>query len=282
MLKIYLLFMTFLLSFYCHAQIPQPAMPRDYRSRVTIDSASLKVVYSCKIRKVLHVESYSSDIQTLEFGNKYIKYYSNNAELIDSLKSANKSAILGKDNDGNTRDGIYEDIYINYPHNGEMSVFSRFIKRNFLYTEAIPRLDWNISTEADTVLNYRCFKAHTTFRGRTWTAWFTMDIPLNYGPWKLSGLPGLILKAVDSDGYFSFEAIGISKSNITPLVMYDEPYQKCKREDILRMNDLRWKDSNYLMKIASGQEAITFSRESLNGTTDHNRPKIVIPQKELE
>ncbi len=285
MLKFYIsLFICIIslsLGYDCCAQIPQPARPRDYNSRVTVDTASIKVIYSCKIRRVLHIESYSSDIQTLEFGKKYIKYYSNNAEMIDSLKYANKSTLLGKDNDGNYREGTYEDIFINYPQAGTMSVFSRFMKKNFSYTETIPKLNWNISSEVDTVLNYNCIKAYTSFRGRKWIAWFTMDIPLNYGPWKLSGLPGLILKAEDSDKYFSFEAVGITQNDISPMIIYDEPTQKCKREDILRMNDLRWKDSNYLIKITSGNEAISFSNNDFNNT-NHNNSNIIIPQKELE
>lgn len=279
-ISLFICIVSLSLEYECFAQIPQPAQPRDYKSRVTVDTVSLKVIYSCKIRRVLHVESYSSDLQTLEFGKKYIKYYSNNAELIDSLKQANKSALLGKDNNGNYREGTYEDIFIDYPQGGTMRVFSRFMKKNFLYTEAIPKLNWNITSEVDTILNYNCIKAYTSFRGRKWIAWFTMDIPLNYGPWKLSGLPGLILKAEDSDKYFSFEAVGISQNN-SPMVIYDEPTQKCKREDILRMNDLRWKDSNYLIKITSGNEAISFSNSDFN-MTKHNNSNIIIPQKELE
>lgn len=286
MLRNYISFFIFIASLslqcICYAQIPQPAQPRDYKSRVSIDTVSIKVIYSCKIRRVLHVESYSSDIQTLEFGKKYIKYYSNNAELIDSLKHANKNTLLGKDNNGNYREGTYEDIFINYPQEGSLSVFSRFMKKTFLYTEPTPNLNWEISSEVDTVLNYNCIKAYTSFRGRKWIAWFTMDIPLNYGPWKLAGLPGLILKAEDSDRYFSFEAIGITQSNSSPIIIYNDPIQKCKREDILRMNDLRWKDSDYLIKITSGREAVSFSNNDFNNTIHQNNSNIIIPQKEME
>lgn len=34
--------------------------------------------------------------------------------------------------------------------------------------------------------------ATTQFRGLTYTAWFALDIPINEGPWKFHGLPGLI------------------------------------------------------------------------------------------
>lgn len=79
--------------------------------------------------------------------------------------------------------------------------------------ETIPPQDWEITGDTLTVLNYLCQKAETTFRGRSYNAWFTLDIPVNDGPWKLYGLPGMILKAEDSQGIFKFEAIGISQAS---------------------------------------------------------------------
>ncbi|MDR1743418.1 MAG: GLPGLI family protein [Dysgonamonadaceae bacterium] len=71
--------------------------------------------------------------------------------------------------------------------------------------------DWEVSADTLTVLNYVCMKATTRFRGRTYTAWFATDIPVNDGPWKFYGLPGLILKIEDSEHVFNFEAIGLKK-----------------------------------------------------------------------
>ena len=41
---------------------------------------------------------------------------------------------------------------------------------------------------------------------RKYTAYFAEDIPVSYGPWKLQGLPGLILEAYDSEGRIHFTA----------------------------------------------------------------------------
>lgn len=75
--------------------------------------------------------------------------------------------------------------------------------------EEISGIGWKISSDTATVLNYICRKAMATFRGRNYIVWFTTDIPVNEGPWKLHGLPGLILKAETTESLFSFTAIGL-------------------------------------------------------------------------
>ena len=59
-------------------------------------------------------------------------------------------------------------------------------------------INWKLSNEDKKIGIYTVQKATATFRGRNYTAWFTTQIPLPYGPWKLSGLPGLILEAYDT------------------------------------------------------------------------------------
>lgn len=64
------------------------------------------------------------------------------------------------------------------------------------------KIDWEITNEKKIINSYNCQKAVGIFRGRTYTAWFTLEIPLPYGPWKLYGLPGLIIEAYDESKEF--------------------------------------------------------------------------------
>ncbi|MBS1572191.1 MAG: GLPGLI family protein [Bacteroidetes bacterium] len=59
------------------------------------------------------------------------------------------------------------------------------------------------------ILGYTCEKAESNFRGKKWIVWYTKNIPSPFGPWKLRGLPGLILEATDEDGYYTFTAVQI-------------------------------------------------------------------------
>lgn len=78
--------------------------------------------------------------------------------------------------------------------------------------EETPKIDWQIQDETKKIGDLTCIKATTTFRGRNYTAWFTMVVPLPFGPWKLQGLPGLIVEAYDTDKeiYWYFKELNSS------------------------------------------------------------------------
>ena len=67
------------------------------------------------------------------------------------------------------------------------------------------RQKWIIQQDSDKqIAGYPCQLGYCHFRGRTWKAWFTTDIPVSNGPWKLAGLPGLILEAYDSAYHYHY------------------------------------------------------------------------------
>ncbi|NCI50127.1 GLPGLI family protein [Sediminibacterium roseum] len=83
---------------------------------------------------------------------------------------------------------------------------------NALYgkEEPLPKLDWSILPQKKQILEQECQMATTTFKGRRYTAWFAPAIPINAGPWKLQGLPGIILAANDDRNEISFTCTKIS------------------------------------------------------------------------
>lgn len=56
-------------------------------------------------------------------------------------------------------------------------------------------LEWTILNETKTIGDFTAIAAEAYISDRKWIAYFTLDIPINYGPWRLHGLPGLVLEA---------------------------------------------------------------------------------------
>jgi len=81
------------------------------------------------------------------------------------------------------------------------------IKFDTLFVKDTARIiSWELLNETKKINSFNCQKARGNFRGRTYTVWFTNDIPVSLGPWKLNGLPGLILEATDSLNQFQYFA----------------------------------------------------------------------------
>ena len=78
-----------------------------------------------------------------------------------------------------------------------------------LLSEKTGEITWTLHNDIKLVGNYMCQKATTRFRGRDYEVWFAPEIPISFGPWKLNGLPGLILEVSDSSYQVYFHATSI-------------------------------------------------------------------------
>lgn len=98
--------------------------------------------------------------------------------------------------------------------NGTKTVYDDYSDQFAVYDEPFGEMQWEIENDSTkTVLGYECIMARSAYHGREWTAWFTPEIPVHDGPWKLAGLPGLILAATESQGFHSFTANGIESTD---------------------------------------------------------------------
>lgn len=78
--------------------------------------------------------------------------------------------------------------------------------------ENLPAIEWNIKPDSKReIMGFDCIEAEALFRGRLYTAWFSPDIPVPFGPWKLQGLPGLILEAYDKMDEVHFYATRLNQ-----------------------------------------------------------------------
>lgn len=99
-------------------------------------------------------------------------------------------------------------LYINLVRD---SVYSQGLvyKTPYYIKDKIHYNTWKLSSETKEIAGFQCQKAKGNFRGRYYEVWFTPDIPVSLGPWKLLGLPGLILYAKDQTGSVEFIAKSI-------------------------------------------------------------------------
>lgn len=203
-----------------------------------LDSAAYRVVYLTTQRAEReHKPIVIADSMALEWGNRWSCYYDFNKVSRDSMRlkqkeynlknvtsiSINKNAEDLEQKLRNNRDNMM--IY-DTEHNGEdyriyrnreeghmiltdKGPYAGPNTESFMMVEEDIRPEWEVTDETATVLGYDCIKAVTSFRGRTYLAWFAPELPTPEGPWKLYGLPGLILRARDAEGIFTFEAIGM-------------------------------------------------------------------------
>ena len=102
-----------------------------------------------------------------------------------------------------------ENIYTSENEN-TLYVNKSFNNNNYLIKEDFEKINWKIEKETKTLLGYTCQKATGICKGRNYTAWFTTDVPASFGPWKLHGLPGLILEAYDNSQRIKFTCTKIS------------------------------------------------------------------------
>ena len=197
----------------------------------TLDSCYLTVSYEVRHRASEHDDSLSrSNIMDLQAGRLFNAFFSRDLRDLDIENTHSLKTVMQIET---IPDGYLGwDILLSHS-DSVMTVTNRlpFTTQVTEYTEKLPAIEWReIPEETDTVMGYPCRTAVGSFGGREWTVAYTEAIPLPYGPWKLNGEKGLILKASDADGGYLFEAVGLTQKK-APILRYDWPRKRMgKRE----------------------------------------------------
>ncbi|WP_421943443.1 GLPGLI family protein [Pedobacter sp.] len=84
--------------------------------------------------------------------------------------------------------------------------------QSYLYEENTPKIAWKIMKDTLTFSGLACKKATAMYDGKNWTAWFATEIPFQSGPWKLIGLPGLVVEAYDENKQIHFQFAGLENA----------------------------------------------------------------------
>jgi GLPGLI family protein len=101
--------------------------------------------------------------------------------------------------------------YFQYPNAQKLLTKDFLMFTEYLIDGPMPAIDWKISGDTSTFGGLHCQKATGHFKGRDYVAWFCPDLPVRTGPWKLNGLPGVIVDARDTKNEVIFQFDGVEK-----------------------------------------------------------------------
>jgi GLPGLI family protein len=222
-----------------------------------IDNAAIKVTYAfSRIQDVDRPEVRLEDTHVVLLGERTSRHYSK--QLMDWAEDVYKNWAGKSVYPSHKLPSYRYDFYRNYPVAGTITVIDHgnILNYNYIYKDIV-RFNWTMHGEFREILGRKCQKATATFRGRDWTAWFAIDTDVNNlystqghwvlpkwpktatgendisgGPWKFSGLPGLILKVYDSENHYDWEATAIESTD-EPIKFYNLNYTETTRMEFV-------------------------------------------------
>ena len=227
---------------------------------LTIGEAQYRITYQAKAVKdttrvpyVYHDDEMRLDIAA----NGLSKFYSRSKELRDSVLRLQIQLGAGIDFRKAPKAGMLAwTLYRNYPEQGKTLMLDQMMMTSCQMEEEMEVPEWTLVPDSvKEILGYTCQLATTQFKGRKWSAWYTEDIPLDCGPWKLCGLPGLILSAYDSQRQFIFEGAGLEQVS-APITFIKSQREKMSMKDFRKLQNSYDPNDAIRQHIAGGGEVI--------------------------
>lgn len=209
-----------------------------------VSAQKTRVIYEYRFRPdSTKADSLKTEWMYLDIGKNGSKYYSKSSFESDSVVAASirKQMLLGSKSisvQRNSQGGeVTDEVEKTYP-DYRIYLISTLGNDSYKVLEDRKPL-WKISAEKKKISDFEVQKATAEFAGRKWTAWFTTEVPLQDGPYKFSGLPGLIVQISDETGSHKMELKGIKKMTEVPAEEIDMkgkeiPFTKKKPLDVTR------------------------------------------------
>lgn len=266
---------------------------------LTVSVLSSHAEEKVRVKYEVYYPSVNSDtksrqeIMTLISNGEKSLYFNETSLLVDSMTSTPEgkkalremqmAAWVTKGADGSItidmrkgnvpRKAAYQYIEKNLINN-ELIEYNKWMEEMGFYREPLT-IEWTIGDSTTTILDYECMMATAMVHGREWTAWFTPEIPVGDGPWKLFGLPGLILKAESGQFGFSATDVGQTKEPVPPVYSTNE-YEKIDRKKAL--SNQEYFENNRMAVL----EAKFGTRVSTNSPKNKEREKFTKEKHSIE
>lgn len=128
---------------------------------------------------------------------------------------------------------------------------NKHLINDYLIEEPMPVINWKISNDTLTISGLHCQKATAAFKGRNYDAWFCATLPFRSGPWKLQGLPGLIVAVSDSKKEVQFKFTGFEQlSGSKQVIKLPENVIPTTQKELDRLLEVAKTNPSALSKVA--------------------------------
>ncbi|MBV8327710.1 GLPGLI family protein [Chryseobacterium sp.] len=157
-------------------------------------------------------EDVKKEMMLLDIDKNGSNYYSHDTFVADSTGKADLEKQLKSGSGSISVNKREKPGQISYKVTKQYPDFKTYLFRNISMDKYKIKEDqkpeWKILPDKQKIGEYSTQKATTGFGGREWIAWFSTDIPLQDGPYKFYGLPGLIVKIEDTTGSHRMTLVG--------------------------------------------------------------------------
>lgn len=221
----------------------------DYAKLQVLDTIRTVVQYDLvyyKNHKYKSADGWNHPIDVkmiVEVGDRIHHSHTSMEREMDLFMMGEELAGRGRRNNPPTMHAQIGELYMGLPDKGLTMIINLQVAGMYKYEEPIPQMNWTLTEEIKTIKDLACKKATTCFRGREYVAWYAVDIPLDCGPWKFHGLPGLIVELADTDNdyHFTLNAIDTPK-NAVYIYWWDRIYTSMPKSKCLKTQDAMLKN----------------------------------------
>ena len=185
-------------------------------SQLRSNNAILSVKYNFSyITDTLFRNKVYSEKMILFFNNSQSKFLSYDKMIEDSTELVKMDSMMQTGKIGYTgqKKNRIPTIIHKFFNSDTLNILQEYLTKFFLVKNIQPPVKWEIQSDKKNILGYICQKAQCFLKGRNYEVWFANQIPIAAGPWKLSGLPGIILEAKDAKAEVVFLCTEIAQIN---------------------------------------------------------------------
>ena len=201
------------------------------------DQYSYKATYQLEFQEDSTDEnSIKSETGVLYLSEEQSRYSSLGKAIKDSLENMTNPVVMRMDEYNQMTDFKYT-IYKDYQDN-ELILAEKVFHYELKYKQDLKQIDWEIQPENKEILGFKVQKATGNFAGRNYIAWFAPELPFSDGPYKFSGLPGLILEISDLKNHYHYSLTAFQElANPVDKLLNLDNYKTVSQQELDQVRD---------------------------------------------